>query len=54
MWTWTNPGASRTVTRGFSQISCPAGVTLDTSQIRAVWVFLNGGGDAYIDNIRAE
>ena len=54
MWTWTNPGASRTVTRTYSQLSCPAGVTLDTSQIRAVWVFLNGGGDVYIDNIRAE
>jgi alpha-galactosidase len=53
-WTWTNPNSSRTVTRGFNQISCPAGVTLDRSQIRGVWVFLNGGGDVSIDNIRAE
>jgi len=53
MWTWTNPGASRTVTRSFSQLSCPPGVSLDTSQIRAVWVFLNTG-DVLIDNVRAE
>jgi alpha-galactosidase len=37
----------------FSQLGCPAGVTLDPSQIRAVWIFLNGG-DVFIDNIRAE
>jgi alpha-galactosidase len=53
-WTWTNPSASRTITRSFSRLSCPAGVSLDTSQIRAVWVFLNGGGDVLIDNVRAE
>ena len=54
LWTWTNPVSSRTIARAFSQLSCPAGVSLDTSQIRAVWVFLNGGGDVVIDNVRAE
>ena len=53
LWQWTNANSSKTITRSFSQISCPAGVTLDTSQIRAVWVFLNTG-DAYVDNVRAE
>ncbi|GIF26281.1 alpha-galactosidase [Actinoplanes tereljensis] len=53
-WTWTNPGGSRTVSRSFGDISCPAGVTLDPADIRAVWVFLNTGGDVSIDNIRAE
>jgi alpha-galactosidase len=52
-WTWTNPNSSRTVTRHFGEIGCPAGVTLDLSQVRAVWVFLNGGAEVYIDNIRA-
>ena len=54
LWTWTDPDASRTVTRSLSQIGCPAGVTLDPAQIRAVWVFLNGGGDVWIDNLRVE
>jgi alpha-galactosidase len=54
LWTWTDPGASRTVARSLSQIGCPAGVTLDPAQIRAVWVFLNGGGDVWIDNLRVE
>jgi alpha-galactosidase len=53
-WTWTNPGGSRTVARGLDEINCPSGVTLDRSDIRAVWVFLNTGGDVWIDNIRAE
>jgi alpha-galactosidase len=54
LWTWTNQGGSRTITRSFSQISCPSGVTLDLTQVRAVWVFLNTGGDVYLDNLRAE
>ncbi|WP_169789034.1 NPCBM/NEW2 domain-containing protein [Nonomuraea candida] len=54
LWTWTNAGASRTVTERFDQISCPVGVTLDPGDIRAVWVFLNTGGDVHIDNLRAE
>ena len=53
-WTWTNPGASRTVKRTFDQINCPSGTTLDKTQIRAVRVFLNTGGDVLIDNFRAE
>jgi alpha-galactosidase len=53
LWTWTNPNSSRTIAENFSKITCPAGVTLDLSQIRGVWVFLNSGGDDYIDNIRA-
>lgn len=54
LWTWTNPGASKTVTERFEQIGCPVGVTLDPGDIRAVWVFLNTGGEVLIDNIRAE
>jgi alpha-galactosidase len=54
LWTWTNPHSSKTVTERFDQLSCPAGVTLDRSDIRAVWVFLNTGGEVFIDNIRAE
>jgi alpha-galactosidase len=53
LWAWTNPGSSRTITEKVSAISCPAGVTLDLSQVRAVWIFLNGE-DVYVDNIRAE
>jgi alpha-galactosidase len=53
-WTWTDPGGSRTVARDLDEIGCPAGVTLDPADIRAVWVFLNTGGDVAIDNIRAE
>jgi alpha-galactosidase len=53
LWAWTNPNSSRTITEDVEAIECPAGVTLDLSQVRAVWVFLNGG-DVYIDNVRAE
>ncbi|WP_156325822.1 hypothetical protein [Nonomuraea sp. SBT364] len=53
-WTWTGAGSSTTVTRRFDQISCPLGVTLGPSRIRAVWVFLNSGGKVRIDDIRAE
>ncbi|MEV0819625.1 NPCBM/NEW2 domain-containing protein [Nonomuraea rubra] len=54
LWTWTNAHSSRTITERFDQISCPTGITLDRSDIRAVWVFLNTGGEVFIDNIRAE
>ncbi|GAA4970949.1 NPCBM/NEW2 domain-containing protein [Nonomuraea thailandensis] len=54
LWTWTNPHSSKTVTERFDQLSCPAGVTLDRSDVRAVWVFLNTGGEVLIDNVRAE
>jgi alpha-galactosidase len=53
-WAWTNPHSSRTVTESFDDIECPAGVTLDVSQIRVVWVFVNSGGVVHIDNVRAE
>jgi alpha-galactosidase len=53
-WTWTDPGGSRTVARSLDGIGGPAGVTLDRSDIRAVWVFLNTGGDVWIDTIRVE
>jgi alpha-galactosidase len=36
-----------------TDLGCGGGVPLDPSQIRAVWVFLNGG-DVHIDNLRAE
>lgn len=53
-WAWAGSGTSRTITEAFDEIECPAGVTLDLSQIRAVWVFLNGGDTRHVDNIRAE
>jgi alpha-galactosidase len=53
LWAWTNPNSSRTVLEEIDDIECPQGVTLDLSQVRAVWVFLNGG-DVHIDNIRTE
>jgi alpha-galactosidase len=53
-WAFTNAGTSRTITETFDEIECPAGVTLDLTQIRAVWVFLNGGDQVHIDNVRAE
>jgi alpha-galactosidase len=53
LWTWTNPNSSKTIAENVSKISCPAGVTLDLSQVRGIWVFLNSGGTDYIDNIRA-
>jgi hypothetical protein len=31
----------------------PAGVTFAPADVRAVWVFLNGGA-AYLDDVRAE
>jgi alpha-galactosidase len=52
-WAWTNPNSSRTIKEDLSDLGCPAGTTMDLSQVRAVWVFLNGG-DVLIDNIRAE
>jgi alpha-galactosidase len=54
LWAWTNPQSSRTIVEDVEAIECPAGVTRDLSQVRAIWVFLNGGGDVYIDNVRAE
>jgi alpha-galactosidase len=53
LWTWTNPNSSKTIAENVSKITCPAGVTLDLSQVRGIWVFLNSGGVDYIDNIRA-
>ncbi|GAA4516277.1 MULTISPECIES: NPCBM/NEW2 domain-containing protein [Nonomuraea] len=53
-WGWIGPHSSRTVTERFDQIACPLGVTLDLADVRAVWVFLNTGGDVHIDDVRAE
>jgi alpha-galactosidase len=53
LWAWTNPSSSRTVVEKIGDIGCPAGVTLDLSQVRGVWIFLNGA-DVFVDNIRAE
>jgi alpha-galactosidase len=52
-WTWTGASASKTISRTFAEIGCPAGVTMDPSQVRAIWVFLKDG-TFQIDNIRAE
>jgi alpha-galactosidase len=52
-WTWTGAGASKTISRRFGDIACPAGVSLDPSQIRAIWVFLKDG-TFQVDNVRAE
>jgi alpha-galactosidase len=53
LWTWTNASSSKTITRAFSDIECPGGVTLDLTQVRAIWVFLKDS-TVQIDNIRAE
>jgi len=53
-WAWTDPHATRTITEPFADIECPAGITLDVSRIRVVWVFLNTGGVVQLDDIRAE
>ncbi|MET0410375.1 MAG: NPCBM/NEW2 domain-containing protein [Polyangiaceae bacterium] len=53
LWTWTNANASKTITRAFDQIECPAGTTLDTSQVRGIWLYLKDGTFT-IDNVRAE
>jgi alpha-galactosidase len=50
-WAWTNPHSSRTVTEPFDDIECPSGTTLDVSQIRLVWVFLNTGGVVHLDHV---
>jgi alpha-galactosidase len=53
-WAWVGAHASRTITEPFSDLECPSGTTLDVSQIRVVWVFLNTGGVVHIDQVRAE
>jgi alpha-galactosidase len=53
LWTWTNANASKTITRAFDEIECPAGTTLDKSQIRGIWLFLKDGTFT-IDNVRAQ
>jgi alpha-galactosidase len=53
LWTWTNPNSTNTITEKFSDISCPEGVTFDPTQIRGIWLFVNGT-EVYIDNVRAE
>ncbi|GAA0927653.1 NPCBM/NEW2 domain-containing protein [Virgisporangium aurantiacum] len=52
-WAWTNPNSSRTVTADFAELGCSGDVAMNPADIRAVWVFLNGG-EVYIDNVRAE
>ena len=52
-WAWTDAGKARTISVTFAELDCPAGVTLDPTQINAVWIFLNGG-HVYLDDIRAE
>jgi alpha-galactosidase len=52
-WSWINPGSSKTIERAFTEISCPAGVTLDRKQVHAIWVFVKAAS-ATIDNVRAE
>ncbi|GAB3435098.1 NPCBM/NEW2 domain-containing protein [Actinophytocola sediminis] len=53
-WAWTNPGTSRTISEAVEEIECPAGVSLDLSQVTGIWVFLNGADTHHLDNIRAE
>jgi alpha-galactosidase len=52
-WSWINPGSSKTIERAFSEISCPAGVTLDRKQVHAIWVFVKAA-TVQIDNVLAE
>ncbi|WP_203753964.1 NPCBM/NEW2 domain-containing protein [Actinoplanes cyaneus] len=53
-WAWTNAHASRSITESIDDISCPGGAPPDPTQVHGIWVFLNGGAAAEIDNIRAE
>jgi alpha-galactosidase len=53
-WAWTGPGQTHTVAERYDQLGCPQGVTVDITRIHAVWVFLNGGGTLWIDDLRAE
>jgi alpha-galactosidase len=53
LWTWTNPNATKTIARSFDDIECPEGITLDLTQVRAVWVYLKDG-TFEIDQLRAE
>ena len=52
-WVWTNPNSSRTIKTAFSEMTCPAGTSMDLKQISAVWVFVKGGTFT-IDQVRAE
>jgi alpha-galactosidase len=52
-WSWVNPSSSKTIERAFTEISCPAGVTLDRKQVHAIWVFVKAA-TVQIDNVRAE
>jgi alpha-galactosidase len=52
-WAWVNPSSTKTIQTAFAEMSCPAGVRLDQTQIKAVWVFLKGG-TFVIDQVRAE
>lgn len=49
----TSPADGNWFKRAASTLACPAGATLDLTQVRAVWVFLKGGTFT-IDNLRAE
>jgi len=49
-WSWINPGTTTTVDVDLTALPCVA----DLNQTRAIFVFLNGGGVFYIDNVRAE
>jgi len=52
-WAWVNPKSTKTIRVDFKEISCPAGASLDQSQIRGVWVFLKNA-TVVIDQVRAE
>jgi alpha-galactosidase len=52
-WTWTKANASKTIERTFAELACPAGVTMDPSQILGIRVFLKDG-TFQIVNVRVE
>lgn len=52
-WTWTNPGTTATVDLDLAALDCGGG-TPDYSKVQAIYVWFNGGGTFYLDNVRAE
>jgi mannan endo-1,4-beta-mannosidase len=50
-WSWVN--AATTTTVDVDLLSLPCNLA-DLNQVRAIYVFLSGGGTFYIDNVRAE
>ena len=49
-WGWVDPGVTTTVEVDLAALSCAP----DLGEVRAIFIFLNGGGTFYVDNVRVE